>query len=136
MELPEGHDPDTYLKAEGAASYVKRLDAAPEAVEWLMRRAAEKHDLAAPSGKAAFFADVLPALVRTGNAVERSAWLARVVERGGLDLGAAREELRRALGGRTKADSPVAQAASRGRLGRASPAPRRSSRPRSCCWRS
>jgi DNA primase len=113
VELPEGHDPDTYLKAEGAESYVKRLDEAPEAVEWLMRRAEASHDMGSPSGKAAFFADVLPALVRTGNAVERSAWLARVVERGGLDLGAAREELRRALGGRTKSDSPVADAAAR-----------------------
>ena len=39
VELPEGHDPDTYLKAEGAEAYRKRLDEAPEAVEWLMRRA-------------------------------------------------------------------------------------------------
>ena len=54
-----------------------------------------------PAGKAAFLAAVLPALVRTANAVERQAWLARVVERGGLDAGAAREELRRALSGRT-----------------------------------
>jgi len=120
VELPEGHDPDTYLKAEGTEHYQRRLDEAPEAVEWLMRRAAETHDLGSPSGKAAFFADVLPGLVRTGNAVERSAWLARVVERGALDHGAAREELRRALGGRTKADSPVAEAAAR----QARPAPR------------
>jgi hypothetical protein len=53
--------------------------------------------------------------VRTQNAVERQAWLARVVERGGLDPGAAREELRRALGGRHvgPAASPVAEAAAR-----------------------
>ena len=54
-----------------------------------------------------------PALVRTANAVERQAWLARVVERGGLDAGAAREELRRALSGRTGRPSAVAEAATR-----------------------
>ncbi len=113
VELPEGHDPDTYLKAEGADRYRERLEEAPEAAEWLMRRAAETHDLGSPSGKAGFFAEVLPALVRTGNAVERSAWLARVVERGALDPGAAREELRRALSGRARTDSPVAEAAAR-----------------------
>ncbi len=104
VELPEGHDPDTYLKAEGAEAYRKRLDEAPEAVEWLMRRAQTASDPSSPAGKAAFFAAVLPALVRTANAVERQAWLARVVERGGLDAGGAREELRRALQGRTGRD--------------------------------
>jgi DNA primase len=113
VELPEGHDPDTYLKAEGAEAYRKRLDEAPEAVEWLMRRAATAGDLSSPAGKAAFFAAVLPALVRTANAVERQAWLARVVERGSLDAGAAREELRRALQGRTGGPSAVAEAATR-----------------------
>jgi DNA primase len=113
VELPEGHDPDTYLKAEGAEAYRRRLDEAPEAVEWLMRRAETAGDLSSPSGKAAFFAAVLPALVRTQNAVERLAWLARVVERGGLDAGAAREELRRALSGRAGSGSAVAEAAAK-----------------------
>jgi len=113
VELPEGHDPDTYLKAEGAEAYRRRLDEAPEAVEWLMRRAQTAGDLSSPAGKAAFFAAVLPALVRTGNAVERQAWLARVVERGSLDAGGAREELRRALQGRTSGASAVAEAAAR-----------------------
>jgi DNA primase len=111
VELPEGHDPDTYLKAEGAEAYAQRLAEAPEAVEWLMRRAERAHDLGAPAGKAAFFTDVLPSLVRTENAVEQQAWLARAVERGGLDPGAAREELRRARSGRSKRESAVAQAA-------------------------
>jgi DNA primase len=113
VELPAGHDPDTYIKAEGAEAYRERLAEAPEAVEWLMRRAEAAGDLSSPAGKAAFFAAVLPGLVRTENAVERQAWLARVVERGGLDTGAAREELRRALQGRTRTTSAVAEAASR-----------------------
>ncbi len=113
VELPEGHDPDTYLKAEGAEAYRKRVDEAPEAVEWLMRRAETTSDPASPAGKAAFFAAVLPALVRTANAVERQAWLARVVERGSLDAGGAREELRRALQGKTGGTSAVAEAATR-----------------------
>jgi DNA primase len=111
VELPEGHDPDTYLKAEGAEAYRRRLDEAPEAVEWLMRRAERRCDTGMPAGKAAFLAEVMPGLVRTGNAVERQAWLERVAERGGLDRAAAREELRRALAGKTGGPSPVAEAA-------------------------
>ncbi|HEX9189943.1 MAG TPA: DNA primase, partial [Vicinamibacteria bacterium] len=88
VELPEGHDPDTYLRAEGPEAYGKRLDEAPEAVEWLIRRAESAADLQSPAGKAAFFTAILPALLRVKNAVERQAWLARVVERGSLDAGA------------------------------------------------
>jgi DNA primase len=113
VELPQGQDPDTFLKAEGAEAYRSRLDQAPEAVEWMMRRAERTHDVAAPSGQAAFFTDVLPALQRVQNAVERSAWLARVVERGGLDAAAAREELRRATAGRGGGGAAVAEAARR-----------------------
>jgi DNA primase len=113
VELPEGHDPDSYLKAEGAEAYRRRLDEAPEAVEWLMRRAEKAGDLSSPAGKAAFFAAVLPALVRVGNAVERQAWLGQVVERGALDAGGARAELRRALQGRAGGPSAVAEAAAR-----------------------
>jgi DNA primase len=113
VELPEGHDPDTFLKAEGGEAYRRRLDEAPEAVEWLMRRAERTHDTGSPAGKAAFFADVLPGLLRTQNAVERSAWLGRVVERGRLDPGAAREELRRAGEGRRPSGAVLAEAARR-----------------------
>ena len=113
VELPEGHDPDSFLKAEGGDAYRRRIEEAPEALEWLMRQAERAHDLGAPEGKAGFFSALLPALVRIDNAVERSAWLARAVERGGLDEAAAREELRRALGGRGAGAAAVAEAARR-----------------------
>jgi DNA primase len=113
VELPEGHDPDSFLKAEGGDAYRRRVEEAPEAFEWLMRQAERAHDLGSPEGKAGFFSALLPALVRVDNAVERAAWLARAVERGGLDEAAAREELRRALGGRGTGATAVAEAARR-----------------------
>jgi DNA primase len=102
VELPEGHDPDSFLKAEGAAAYGQRIAEAPDFMEWLVRRACTEHDLASPSGKAGYLAALLPALVRIENAVERSAWLSRVAERGGLDERAAREEMRRAMAGASR----------------------------------
>ncbi len=97
VELPPGHDPDTYLKAEGAEAYRRRLEEAPEAMEWLIRRAAEETKPATPAGKAAYLNALLPSLVRIESSVERAAWIPRIVERGGLDEAATREELRRAL---------------------------------------
>ncbi len=105
VELPEGHDPDSYLKAEGPEAYRRRLDEAPEYMEWLIRVAARAHDTRTPAGKAGYFAALAPVLSKVGSAVERSAWMKVVVERGGLDPRAATEELRAALAGR-----PVATA--------------------------
>jgi DNA primase len=99
VELPAGHDPDSYLKAEGAAAYRARLVQAPEGLDWLANRAAAENDTRTPAGKAGYLQALLPVLVKVENAVERSAWLIRIAERGSLDESAARDELRRALGG-------------------------------------
>jgi DNA primase len=107
VELPEGHDPDSYLKAFGAEAYRERLAAAPPYMEWLIRRAAAENDTRTPAGKAAYLAALLPALTSIESAVERAAWLPAVVDRGGLDEAATREELRRAMGGRGPAAAPA-----------------------------
>jgi len=101
VELPEGHDPDTFLKAFGADAYRRALDDAPAGMEWLIRRAAAENDTRSPEGKAAYINALLPSLRRIESAVERAAWLPAVVERGGLDPQAAQEELRRALASRS-----------------------------------
>ena len=108
VELPEGEDPDTYLKAFGAEAYRGRISEAPPYMDWLIRRAAAQNDTRTPAGKAAYLEALLPSLVAIESAVERAAWLPAVVERGGLDEGAAREELRRAMGGRSGMPARVA----------------------------
>jgi DNA primase len=96
VTLPEGHDPDSFLKAEGAAAYRKLLDQAADGLAWHIESVAALSDTQTPGGKAAFFEAVLPVLLRVESRVEQAAWLTRAVERGGLDERAAREMLRRA----------------------------------------
>jgi DNA primase len=98
VTLPEGHDPDSFLAQAGEGAYGDRLDAALHYVEWLADRAARQHDVSSPPGKAAYFKALLPALRRVRSEVERSAWLTRVADRGGVDPAAATRELRRAVG--------------------------------------
>jgi DNA primase len=95
--LPYGHDPDSFLKSEGADAYRRRLDEAPAWMDWLIRRAAADHAVGTPDGKAAFLNDLLPSLTKVASAVERAAWLERAIDRGALDPAAARHELRRAF---------------------------------------
>lgn len=109
VELPDGHDPDTYLKAFGGDAYRERLREAPDALSWLIQRAAVENDLKAPAGKAAYLNALLPTLARLPSAVERAAWLTAIAERGGLDPRATQDEARRALASRTPVtpDAPV-----------------------------
>jgi DNA primase len=99
VELPAGEDPDSYLKSAGAEAYRERLGAAPDAIEWLMRRGAVEHDLSSPVGKGAYIEAIIPTLAKVESAVERAAWLRRVAERAGIDEVSARDEMRRFLGG-------------------------------------
>jgi DNA primase len=103
VELPAGDDPDTFLKAHGGDAYRERLQSAPPAMQWLIHRAAGENDTKSPAGKGAYLNVLLPVLSRIDNAVERMAWLPLIVERGGLDEGATREEMRRALSTRATA---------------------------------
>jgi DNA primase len=99
VQLPDGHDPDSYIKALGPQAYRARLEEAPPYMEWLIKRAQARNDVATPEGKGAYFAGLLPHLARVESPVERSAWLRVVAQRGGLDATAAAEELRRSLRG-------------------------------------
>jgi DNA primase len=99
VELPAGHDPDSFLKAEGAEAYRRRLAEAPLSMEWLIRRSAAEHEVVSPHGKAEYLRALVPALGAIESAVERAAWIPRIVELGGLDERATRDEIRQALGG-------------------------------------
>ena len=64
VDLPDGHDPDTFLRESGTDAYRKRLDEAPVSMEWLITRAAAQNDTRTPQGKAAYLKELLPSLVR------------------------------------------------------------------------
>jgi len=118
VELPEGHDPDTFLKEAGAEAYRERLEAAPPFMEWLIRTTLAAHKTDTPEGKAGFLDDLLPALRRVDNAVERAAWLAEAASRAGLNRAAAEQELRKLPGERVAPTPPTPPAPARRRTGR------------------
>lgn len=101
VSLPAGHDPDSFLKSSGADAYRARLQEASEFMAWRIEGAAAAHETRTPPGKAAFLTALLPSLGRVENAVERAAWVARIAERGGLDVRATEQQVRHALGTRT-----------------------------------
>ena len=76
--LPEGHDPDTMVAAEGAAGFEKRLQGALPLSEYLLRQLMEQVDLAHVDGRAKLAALARPLFSRMPDGVYRELLLDRL----------------------------------------------------------
>ena len=94
LELPESLDPDSFLRSHGREAYLERVSKASPFVDFLIRTAAERYDVGAPRGKAAFVNEILPVLAKVPSRVERVAYVARLAERAGISDDAVLDELR------------------------------------------
>lgn len=112
LALPDGLDPDSFIRKRGAAAYGERLKAAPSYLEYLADRAAAAHDLRTPEGKVAAANAVLPYIVRMPNPLLRSEWADRLAGRLHLDDRLLREELRRSAAGARREVAASTMAAS------------------------
>jgi len=97
VALPEGHDPDSYLREHGIDALQSRIDGAPGIVEHLIDQAASNS-----RGDAAATADAIsslgPVLKRVDNPVERRLYIDRIAQKFGVrDIDAVRQQLRRGL---------------------------------------
>jgi DNA primase len=83
--LPAGHDPDSLLRAEGAAALTARLDAARPLLSFVLERALGEEDLATPRGRANAHARVALILSKVANAEEATALAREAARRLGVD---------------------------------------------------
>ena len=83
--LPEGHDPDSLLRAEGAAALASRLDAARSILDFVLERALGEEDLTTPRGRSTAHARVALILSRVPNAEEATALAREAARRLGVD---------------------------------------------------
>jgi len=83
--LPEGHDPDSLLRAEGAQALQSRLDAARSILDFVLERALGEEDLTTARGRSAAHARVSLILSRVPNAEEATALAREAARRLGVD---------------------------------------------------
>ena len=96
LELPEGLDPDAYLRRHGTEAYRRQLDLAPSYLDYLTERAAQEHDLSKVEGKVAAVNALLPRLARIPNRILRAETARRVAERLSVQERLLSEEIARA----------------------------------------
>jgi DNA primase len=83
--LPEGHDPDSLLRAEGAQALQARLDAARSILDFVLERALGEEDLTTPRGRSTAHARVSLILSRVPNAEEATALAREAARKLGVD---------------------------------------------------
>jgi DNA primase len=82
--LPEGHDPDTLVAAEGRAAFEQRLSGALPLSEYLVRELSEQSDLAHADGRARFAESARPLYQKVPAGVYRELLLGRLAQVVGL----------------------------------------------------
>jgi DNA primase len=78
--LPQGHDPDTLIAAEGSAAFEERLPAAVPLSEYLVRELSEQCELGSADGRARFAEQARPLFARVPAGVYRELLLERLAE--------------------------------------------------------
>jgi DNA primase len=82
--LPQGHDPDTLVAAEGCAAFEQRLQGAVPLSEYLVRELSEQSELTHADGRARFAETARPLFAKVPEGVYRELLLERLAEVVGL----------------------------------------------------
>jgi DNA primase len=82
--LPEGHDPDTLVAAEGRAAFEQRLQGALPLSEYLVQELSQQSDLSHADGRARFAENARPLFAKIPAGVYRELLLERLAQVVGL----------------------------------------------------
>lgn len=113
--LPEGTDPDTFVRRQGGPAYVERLTKSQRYLEFLLDRAVTKHDVQRPEGRRAFLNEMLAVAATIPDAAERDQFADRLAHKARVAEGVMRDEIRKAAAGKHR-EAPVIAAPVSARL--------------------
>jgi hypothetical protein len=98
LALPEGLDPDSFLRKKGPAAYRQLLATAPTYIDYLTDRALATHGTETPEARVAVANAIAPYVARVPNSMLRGELANRLATRLRIDDRLVREELMRAAG--------------------------------------
>ncbi|MGD8344334.1 MAG: DNA primase, partial [Desulfobacterales bacterium] len=93
LVLPDGHDPDSYLREKGVESFQKAAARAPGIVSFLIEQSIAKHG-PSTEGKIRVVADLKGPLAAINDHVARSLYVKQLAERVGIDENIILQEIR------------------------------------------
>ena len=108
--LPQGHDPDTLIAAEGREAFEARLAGAVPLSEYLVRELSEQSELKSADGRARFAEAARPLFAKVPEGVYRELLLERLAEVVGLSAARLQELWAQGRGGGAAATAAAAPA--------------------------
>lgn len=94
--LPEGEDPDTFVRRHGGGAYRERIEAARPYLDVILDTAAARHNLQEPAARLAFLNEMLGVAARIPEAVGRDQFADRLAHRARIGEDTIRQEIRKA----------------------------------------
>ncbi|MEQ1758714.1 MAG: DNA primase [Vicinamibacterales bacterium] len=88
VSLPDGSDPDTFVRRQGGQAYLGQLKRSQPYLEYLLSEIARRHDLNAPEGRAQFVDEALPIVNRIPDRTRQEIFVKEVAARAGVSEGA------------------------------------------------
>ncbi len=82
--LPDGADPDSYIRAQGAEAFRGLLEKAEDLMDFFLRRTVQEHRLDTIEGKVAAVREAVPLLAKVRDRVAQADYLARAAQRLGV----------------------------------------------------
>ena len=108
--LAPGEDPDVFIRRHGAQGYRQRLAGSQPYLEYLLDRAAVRHDLNSDEGRVQFLNEMVPVAARIPDAPMRDRFADRLAHRSFVTPEVVRGEIRRALPSAGRAVTPAPRA--------------------------
>ncbi len=94
-EMPEGSDPDSFIRKFGADAFIKLIEEASPIIEYRLQQLKKRYDLTTDQGRVGYTKEIMPLLSSAVNRVEQDYYLKRAAEEIGVDENALRSELNR-----------------------------------------
>lgn len=97
VHLPTGHDPDSYISEFGPEAFLQEIQTSKPFFESYIDAIIDAGSLKTPLGRVDVVDKILPLLKKIKTDLERNEWVKYIWERVGVDEGALRKELQKAL---------------------------------------
>ncbi|MCU0558898.1 MAG: DNA primase [Desulfobacterales bacterium] len=94
LVLPEGEDPDSFIKRRGAEAFERLAQSAPGMVRFLTESAVKRHGLST-EGKIRVVSELLGPLAAVNDPVAKAFYIQQLAERTGVEEGVIRQGLQR-----------------------------------------
>ena len=106
--LPEGTDPDTFVRRSGSRAYVERLTGSRPYLDFVLDRAAERLDLSRPDSRRTFLNQMLSVAAGIPDAASRDQFADRLAHKARITETVIRDEIRKAAAERRREAPAVA----------------------------